>query len=193
MIITISREYGSGGHTIGKSVARELGIEFYDRDIIKGAVKESGLEQAEVERMSSAINQCALTGRKYTGIVGTLDFQELTGANVAKAEEFMLALQSLDNFRLSLYGLDNGGLFQKKSHMLEAEQEMNAGNTGLVAEDGLRNRQYFATIFNSIFGGAMWCEPSESTIGVDRDGDMVAGNDGEAATAQKQEVATDDE
>lgn len=152
-------------------------------------------EQAEVDRMSNAINMCALSGRKYTGIVGTLDFQELTGANVAKAEEFMLALQSLDNFRLSLYGLDNGGLFQKKSHMLEAEQEMNAGNTGLVAEDGLRNRQYFCTIFNSIFGGMMWCEPSECTIGMDRDGDMVAGSDGEAATAQKQatqEVATDE-
>lgn len=152
-------------------------------------------EQAEVDRMSSAINMCALTGRKYTGIVGTLDFQELTGANVAKAEEFMLALQSLDNFRLSLYGLDNGGLFQKKSHMLEAEQEMNAGNTGLVAEDGLRNRQYFATIFNSIFGGSMWCEPSECTLGMDRDGDMVAGSDGEAATAQKSatQEATDNE
>jgi cytidylate kinase len=35
MIITISREYGSGGHTIGKGVAKELGIEFYDRDIIR--------------------------------------------------------------------------------------------------------------------------------------------------------------
>ena len=152
-------------------------------------------EQAEVMRVSSALNECALTGQKYTGIVGTLDFQELTGGNVAKAEEFMLALQSLDNFRLSLYGLDNGGLFQKKSHMLEAEQEMNAGNTGLVAEDGLRNRQYFCTVVNSIFGCAMWCEPSECTLGVDRDGDMVAGDDGEAATAQKvaQEVATDNE
>lgn len=147
-------------------------------------------EQAEVERLSNAINLNALTGRKYAGVVGDLDFQELTGGNIAKAEEFMLALQSLDNYRLSLYGLDNGGLFQKKSHMLAAEQEMNAGNTGLVAEDGLRNRQYFATIVNSIFGCSMWCEPSECTLGIDRDGDMVAGNDGEAATATKQAAQT---
>lgn len=142
-------------------------------------------EQAEVDRLSNAINLNALSGKKYAGIIGKLDFQELTGGNVAKAEEFMLGLQSLDNYRLSLYGLDNGGLFQKKSHMLEAEQEMNAGNTGLVAEDGLRNRQYFSTIFNTIFGGAMWCEPSECTIGIDRDGDMVIGNDGEAAADTK--------
>jgi hypothetical protein len=86
-------------------------------------------------------------------------------------------MQSLDNYRLSLFGLDNGGLFQKKSHMLEAEQEMNAGNTGLVAEDGLRNRQEFATIANSIFGTAIWCEPSEPTIGVDRNMDGVIGDD----------------
>ena len=50
MVITISREYGAGGHSIGKSVAKELGIEFYDRDIIKAAVKESGLDLPEVER-----------------------------------------------------------------------------------------------------------------------------------------------
>ena len=145
----------------------------------------SEAENASVDAASNAINKAALEGRKYVGIVGSLDFQELTGGNVAKGEEFMLALQSLDNYRLSLYGLDNGGLFQKKSHMLEAEQEMNGGNTGLVAEDGLRNRQMFATIANSIWGGSIWCEPSESTIGMDRDGDMVAGNDGEAATEKK--------
>ena len=144
------------------------------------------IENASVDAASNAINRAALEGRKYVGIVGNLDFQELTGSNVAKAEEFMLALQSLDNYRLSLYGLDNGGLFQKKSHMLEAEQEMNAGNTGLVAEDGLRNRQTFATIANSIWGTSIWCEPSECTLGIDRDGDMVAGSDGEAANEMKQ-------
>ena len=151
-------------------------------------------EQAAVDAASSAINRAALEGRKYVGIQGQLDFQELTGGQVAKAEEFMLALQSLDNFRLSLYGLDNGGLFQKKSHMLEAEQEMNAGNTGLVAEDGLRNRQWFAAIVNTWFGFDIDCQPSECTIGVDRDGDMVAGSDGEAATERKmaQEAAANE-
>lgn len=49
-------------------------------------------ERAQVEAASSAINQAALDGRKYVGIMGQLDFQELTGANVAQAEEFMLAM-----------------------------------------------------------------------------------------------------
>ena len=33
-IITLSREYGAGGHSIGTEVAKRLGIEFYDKDIM---------------------------------------------------------------------------------------------------------------------------------------------------------------
>jgi len=85
-------------------------------------------------------------------------------------------MQSLDNYRLSLYGLDNGGLFQKKSHMLEAEQEMNTGNVGLVMRDSLECRQEFCTIINSIYGLDMWCEVSETALGIDTTGDGVIGD-----------------
>ncbi len=34
-VITIGREFGSGGRTIGRQVAEKLGIAFYDKDIIK--------------------------------------------------------------------------------------------------------------------------------------------------------------
>ena len=60
MIITISREYGAGGHSIGQAVAKELGIEFYDRDIIKAAVKESGLEMPEVEKVEEEITRTGI-------------------------------------------------------------------------------------------------------------------------------------
>lgn len=151
-------------------------------------------ESASVYAASNAINKAALEGRKYVPIVGNVDFQELAGGNVAKAEEFLLAMQSLDNFRLSLYGLDNGGLFQKKSHMLEAEQEMNTGNVGMILRDSLQYRQDFCTIANSLWGLNMWCEVSETVIGIDTTGDGVAG-DNEAgqkeAISREQEVAND--
>ena len=41
-IITISREFGSGGHSIGQAVAKELGIPFYDSVIVEEAAKKSG-------------------------------------------------------------------------------------------------------------------------------------------------------
>lgn len=50
MIITISREYGAGGHSIGKKVAEELGIEIYDKDIVRETVKSSGLEEQLVKQ-----------------------------------------------------------------------------------------------------------------------------------------------
>ena len=42
-IITIGREYGSGGRTIGKLVADKLGIPYYDRELVDKAAKHSGL------------------------------------------------------------------------------------------------------------------------------------------------------
>lgn len=57
-LITISREYGSGGRIIGKLVAEKLGVPLYDKDIIDMAAKESGLskeiiESAELQAKSS--------------------------------------------------------------------------------------------------------------------------------------------
>ena len=43
LIITIGREYGSGGREIGQAVAKALGIAFYDKQIISLAAKKSGL------------------------------------------------------------------------------------------------------------------------------------------------------
>lgn len=56
-IITISRDYGAGGHSIGQAVAKRLGIEFYDRDIIRNTVKEGGFDVSLVENEEEAITR----------------------------------------------------------------------------------------------------------------------------------------
>ena len=43
VIITIARQYGSGGKTVGKMLAKELDIPYYDREIISMAAEESGV------------------------------------------------------------------------------------------------------------------------------------------------------
>ncbi len=45
-VITISRGYGSGGKTIGKMLAKELGINCYDREILRLASDDSGINEA---------------------------------------------------------------------------------------------------------------------------------------------------
>lgn len=129
---------------------------------------------ASVKQANEAVVHSALNGEPWIPIIGAVDFQELTGNTPLKSEEYLLYLQALDNYRLSLYGLDNGGLFQKKSHMLEAEQSMNAGHAKLVYQDGLTLRQRFADIVNSIWGLGIWCEPSESVLANDTNGDGQA-------------------
>lgn len=44
-VITIARGYGSGGRTIGKMLAEELNIPFYDRDLLRLASDDSGINQ----------------------------------------------------------------------------------------------------------------------------------------------------
>lgn len=51
-VITISRQFGSGGHSIGKSVAEQLGIPYYDKEILDRIVAETGYAPGFVEKTS---------------------------------------------------------------------------------------------------------------------------------------------
>jgi len=50
-IVTIAREYGSGGRLIGQQLAQELQIPFYDKELIKLAAEESGFAEDFIEKM----------------------------------------------------------------------------------------------------------------------------------------------
>ena len=71
-IITISREFGSGGRFIGEEVAKKLGIAYYDKDIIGQIAEQSGLspkyiqENAELSPKKGMFAY-AFTGRDITG------------------------------------------------------------------------------------------------------------------------------
>lgn len=49
IVITISREYGSGGRFVGRLVAEKLGLPFYDKELISLSAKESGLSEEYVK------------------------------------------------------------------------------------------------------------------------------------------------
>ena len=50
-VITISREYGSGGNDIGKRLAGLLGVPFYDREIVELTAQKNGLDAADLQEM----------------------------------------------------------------------------------------------------------------------------------------------
>ena len=60
LIITISRQYGSGGRMIGQQLAKELNIPFYDKEIIDLAAKESGLAVDFIRGQEQQLTQSLL-------------------------------------------------------------------------------------------------------------------------------------
>lgn len=66
-IITISREYGSGGRTIGKKVAENLGYAFYDKELIDMAAQESGLSPDFIAKTEQNIS----SGWLYNMMLGS--------------------------------------------------------------------------------------------------------------------------
>ena len=49
-VITVSRQFASMGHAIAKKVAQELGIDFYDRDVVEEAARRTGLAPNSISR-----------------------------------------------------------------------------------------------------------------------------------------------
>ena len=71
-IITISREFGSGGRFIGEEVAKKLGITYYDKNIISEIAEKSGLSPEYIQESAElspkkGLFAYAFAGRDITG------------------------------------------------------------------------------------------------------------------------------
>ena len=80
-LITISRQYGSGGRIIGKLLAEKLGVPFYDKEIIDMAVEASGysrevIEGAEMKANSGFAYSLASALSFNEGSIGTLSVND---------------------------------------------------------------------------------------------------------------------
>ena len=72
IIITISREFGSGGRFIGEEVAKKLGIAYYDKNVINEIAEKSGLSPEYIQENAElspkkGLFAYALAGRDITG------------------------------------------------------------------------------------------------------------------------------
>lgn len=72
-IITISREFGSGGRFIGEEIAKKLGYEFYDKTIIGKIAEETGFSEKFIEEKAEYaptknIFSYAFVGRNSSGM-----------------------------------------------------------------------------------------------------------------------------
>lgn len=70
LIITIGRQYGSGGRMIGKKLADALGVHFYNKEIIEMAAKKSGMSQEVFEK----VDETAASSLLYSIATGAYMF-----------------------------------------------------------------------------------------------------------------------
>lgn len=61
-IITVSRQFGSGGRTIGKALAEKLGVPCYDSEIIEKVAAKSGMDKEYIAKKSESIHNSKLSG-----------------------------------------------------------------------------------------------------------------------------------
>jgi len=80
MIITIGRQFGSGGYDVGKQLAEKLGIDFYDKELLGRAAKETGINpelfaRADEQPTNSFLYSMSLgTVGLHTGFMATPDY-----------------------------------------------------------------------------------------------------------------------
>ena len=141
-VITIDRQYGSGGHEIGERLAKKFGIPFYDRELIALAAKESGSSEEVLERA----DERAANSLLYSLIMGNYSF--LNGVPVTNGlpvndKLFMLQSRIIRNMARSgpciILGRCADYILEKEKHVLNvfiyANQE--AREKRAVAEYGI--------------------------------------------------------
>lgn len=65
IVITVAREYGSGGRYVGKLIADKLGIKFYDKDFIVKVAEETGLSEEYIENNEQSRDALSILNNGY--------------------------------------------------------------------------------------------------------------------------------
>ena len=141
-------------------------------------------DASNVLAANASLQHAALNGEKFVPIVGNIEFQPLTSGGDAKAQEFMQTMQFLNNFRLSNYGIDNTGLYDKKAYVNNNQSGIN--NVGLTLQDTVSNRQDACAIIDSIWDLKFWYELSDTVTGADINMDGIDYDRSEAPVASQE-------
>ena len=90
-IITIARQYGSGGHEVGERLAEKLNIPLLDKELIAMAAKKSGLSEEVFEKADEKAGSSLL----YSMVMGNYTFgSRITGINEMPINDKLFILQS---------------------------------------------------------------------------------------------------
>ena len=81
IVVTIARQYGSGGRTVGKMLAKELGINYYNKELLRLASEESGINEdlfLDADERCRTIGFFKMPANVYTGEILGPDSKDFT-------------------------------------------------------------------------------------------------------------------
>ncbi len=163
-IITIGREFGSGGRTIAKMVGEKLGIKVYDNELLTKIAKESGLAQSYVAERSENLTLSDLIGRSLSGF-GTYN-QVLVEDNLWKMQsEVILDLAKKETCiivgRCADYILKDKADCLKIFVYASLEERINRivsvyGESNVAPEKRLKDKDKRRSLFYNYFTDMKW-------------------------------------
>ena len=185
MIICIGREFGSGGHEIGKRLAEEAGLSFYDNELVEAAMKRSdmvahALHEADEKRANPWLHKIVfqtedkeLRGLSVNDIMFQLqsrEILELAGRGdcifVGRCADFVLAKAGMKHISLFIAAPFEDRV-KRKMELLNLDEK---AATALVRKMDKSRKNYY-----DYYTGNGWGKPynydaciNSSVLGVDR-------------------------
>ena len=132
VVITIARQYGSGGRTVGEMLAERLGIHFYNKELMKLASEESGINEAlfvNADEKAKGSRIFGNTPNVYSGELIPPESNELT-SNDNLSGLRIRKLTPKECFRLM--GFDDADFEKASQHNSNSQLYKQAGNSIVV-------------------------------------------------------------
>ncbi len=176
MIITIGRQYGSGGKEIGEKVAQRLGYAFYDKEILTMAAEESGFSAAAMQHYDEKPSGSLIYSLYMTGAATADNLplnQQLAFAQfnvirkVAQGDNCVIVGRCADYILREKKNLITVFLHAPMEHRVKRVMEEKAITDPALAEKTIKKADKSRAEYYNFFTHKKWGEAGSAMLSVD--------------------------
>ena len=174
-IITIARQFGSGGHTIGRAVAEKLGIHCYDHEILDKLAEESGLSKDYIRKESeyaahSSWTAVAFSSVRSMGVPTNQDYiwaiQRKLILSLAEKESFVIVGRCADTILENDFDLLKV-FIHASDDFRSARVEKKYGKTDVPTDKRLRDMDKRRAMYYQFYTDKEWGKLENYDIALD--------------------------
>lgn len=193
-VITIARQFGSGGHEVGRRVAELLGVKVYDKELIMLAAEKSGyhpdvLAKADERAAGSLLYTLAIGSSRMGGGSGNYDIpindklfiaQNEIIQELAEKESCVIVGRcgdyALRNFENKLSVFIHADLEMRVDRIMESRRISEAEAKSLIAKEDKKRSSYYNFYTGQKWGSAERHGATFNTavLGIERTAELIA-------------------